>query len=381
MVESKKKWRYKPLGELAKIQSGGTPSRGNKDYWDGQIPWVKISDISDLYVSNTEEKISELGLMNSSATLFPKGTILFTIFATIGKVGVLSIDAATNQAIAGITPNKEIDPKFLTYALKDLAFSVENKGKGVAQKNINLTILKSTEIPLPALNDQKRIVQKLDKLFAHLEKIRERLEYLNFLRNKFIESCLVDYSTGNYFPRKVLSDFLEERNSRVGDDWSNYRKIGVSAAEGIIDLGVGEKESYSNYKLVHKGDFIYNTMRVNIGSIAIYDGDEPAITSPDYVVFRVKKYLSKELLLGFLKSENGKLEIGSNTKGSVRSRLYFKSLCQVKMPISEEQIQLNAEKFLSKMNEKLIELNVFSDRTIPSLERAILARAFTGELL
>ena len=91
------------LGDICKIQSGGTPSRSTLEYWNnGTIPWVKISDFEGKYLFGTTECISQRGLDNSSAKIFPKGTILYTIFATLGEVCILDIDAATNQAIAGL---------------------------------------------------------------------------------------------------------------------------------------------------------------------------------------------------------------------------------------------------------------------------------------
>ena len=149
MEKLPKNWVNSKLNDLSTIQSGGTPSRGKNQYWNGDIPWVKISDIKNWFVDETVEFITEEGLNNSSTKVFPKGTILFTIFATIGKVGVLNIDATTNQAIAGITPVNNIEHKFLTYSLLELSESLQKIGKGVAQSNINLTILKDLNVPLP----------------------------------------------------------------------------------------------------------------------------------------------------------------------------------------------------------------------------------------
>ena len=91
------------LGDVCEIQSGGTPSRSNPDFWDnGKIPWVKISDFNGKYLNKTQECITQKALENSSAKMFDEGTILYTIFATLGEICILDIQAATNQAIAGI---------------------------------------------------------------------------------------------------------------------------------------------------------------------------------------------------------------------------------------------------------------------------------------
>ena len=110
------------LGDICEIQSGGTPARSNCTYWEGgTIPWVKISDIKGKHLNKTEEYITESGLQNSSAKLFPKGTILYTIFATLGETCILDIDAATNQAIAGLTVKSDnICREYLYYYLFSL---------------------------------------------------------------------------------------------------------------------------------------------------------------------------------------------------------------------------------------------------------------------
>ena len=201
-----KNWINVKLNDLGTIQSGGTPKRSNSNYWTGDIPWVKISDLKKWYVEETTELITEEGLNNSSTKIFPKGTILFTIFATIGKVGVLSIDACTNQAIAGITPVNEIEHKFLTYALIELSEVLKNEGKGVAQKNINLTILKDLNIPLPPLKEQQRIVAKLDTLFTHLENLKTRLHNIPTLLKHFRQAILTQAVTG-----KLTQEWREGR--------------------------------------------------------------------------------------------------------------------------------------------------------------------------
>ena len=175
-------WEWIRLNDIASITSGGTPARTNSSFWNGNIPWVKIGDIKNKYISTTEEKISEQGLNSSSAKVFPKGTILYTIFATIGTVGILNIDAATNQAVAGVTFFGEYSRDYMYYVLIGLKDILVSKGKGMAQMNINLTILKNTPIPIPPIAEQKRIVAKLEELMPLVEaygKAEEQLSKLN----------------------------------------------------------------------------------------------------------------------------------------------------------------------------------------------------------
>lgn len=178
------------LGDVCEIQSGGTPARSNLSYWEGgTIPWVKISDIKGEYLQITEEFITEEGLQNSSAKIFPKGTILYTIFATLGETCILDIDAATNQAIAGITIKSDnVYREYLYYYLVSLKSAVNRLGRGVAQNNINMGILRNLPIPLPPLDEQRKIAAVLDKVSDLIAKRRQQLDKLDKLvKSRFIE--------------------------------------------------------------------------------------------------------------------------------------------------------------------------------------------------
>ncbi len=109
-----KHWQVKKLGEVCVTISGGTPSRGNPKYYLGNIPWVKSGELDKGLIIDTEEKISEEAIKNSSAKIFPKGTLLIALYgATIGKMAFLGVEAATNQAICGIFKNENIDSNYL----------------------------------------------------------------------------------------------------------------------------------------------------------------------------------------------------------------------------------------------------------------------------
>lgn len=141
-------WTWVRLNSISTISAGGTPDRGNPKYWNGSIPWLKISDItsSNKYVNKSSEFITEEGMNNSSAKLMTRGTILYTIFATIGEVGILDFEATCNQAIAGInTYLKSID-EYLYLLLVNLQDYMKSISKGCAQFNINQKILKETII-------------------------------------------------------------------------------------------------------------------------------------------------------------------------------------------------------------------------------------------
>ncbi len=102
-------WVIRKISDIAETSSGGTPSRDKKEYFIGSIPWVKSGELKDNTIYDTEEKITEKGLQNSSAKLFPKGTLLIALYgATVGKTGILGMDATTNQAVCAILSKRDL---------------------------------------------------------------------------------------------------------------------------------------------------------------------------------------------------------------------------------------------------------------------------------
>ncbi|MHC5861723.1 restriction endonuclease subunit S [Nostoc sp.] len=202
-------WKNLPLGELCEVTAGGTPSRTNPVYFGGGIPWVKIGDMLQGRITSTEETISRKGLENSAAKLLPPGTVLVSIFATIGRTAVLDIEAATNQAIAGVTPRNPnlLESNYLRYFLDNIANSLERSARGVAQLNINSTILKALPIPLPPLEEQRRIAEVLDCAEELRSKRREAIAQLDTLTQAiFLEMFGDPVTNPKGWPSKALTD-------------------------------------------------------------------------------------------------------------------------------------------------------------------------------
>jgi len=155
-------WEVVRLGEIAKTTSGGTPSRNHPEYFGGKIPWVKSGELNDNLITYTEETLTEAGLLNSSAKIFPKGTLLIAMYgATAGKVGILECEATTNQAICAIFPHNKILSKYLFYVFIYRRSELLNERYGGAQPNISQTVIKAFNIPLPPLSEQRAIAHVL----------------------------------------------------------------------------------------------------------------------------------------------------------------------------------------------------------------------------
>lgn len=178
------------LGELCEICSGGTPKRSVAEYWkDGTIPWVKIGDMSEKYVSSTEERITDAGFNNSSVKMLEPGTLLYSIFASIGAVSILKIPASTNQAIAGLKiKDDSLDRDFLYHYLKSRESISKSSGRGAAQNNINLTILRNMQVTLPSIEIQRSIVRNLEMISNQVTIAESHLMDLDALvKSRFVE--------------------------------------------------------------------------------------------------------------------------------------------------------------------------------------------------
>ncbi len=161
-------WEKKQINDICSlITSGGTPSRNNKSFWDnGNIKWVKTKELNDTWIIDTEEHITETGLNNSSAKIFPPNTILMAIYAspTLGRLGILVHEACCNQAALGFIPNEFVSWQWLFYKLYELRDKFNSIARGAGQQNISAIVVKETEIVVP----EKNIIDKYTSLVTEI---------------------------------------------------------------------------------------------------------------------------------------------------------------------------------------------------------------------
>lgn len=163
-------WCWRTLGDIGTWQAGGTPSRIHKEYYGGNIPWLKTGDLNDGIITSIPEYITEEGLNNSSAKLNPTGSVLIAMYgATIGRIGILGMPATTNQACCACINYKAVIQKYLFYFLLSHKEVFKALGGGGAQPNISKDIIVKTLIPIPPIKEQERIVSQIDNLLNLLE--------------------------------------------------------------------------------------------------------------------------------------------------------------------------------------------------------------------
>ncbi|HEA1542466.1 TPA: restriction endonuclease subunit S, partial [Escherichia coli] len=283
--------RYLKIEDFCSTGSGGTPSRSKPEYYEGgDIPWIKSGDLKDSKIYEANEYITAAGLENSSAKIVEKDSILIAMYgATVGRLAILGINAATNQAICNIRPDTTIaDMKYLYYFLKSkFSYFVEN-AVGGAQPNISQGLIKSLEVPLPSLDEQKRIADILDKAAGVCQKREQAIKLADdFLRAKFLEMFGTPANNIHRFPKGTIRDLVDSVNygtsAKASIDSGEYPilRMGNITYQGrwdftdlkYLDLSVKEKDKY----LVKEGDLLFNRTNSKelVGKTAVYEEDRP----------------------------------------------------------------------------------------------------------
>ena len=213
-------WVWTTLGEVGTWQSGGTPSRSNKSYYGGNIPWLKTGDLNDGLISDIPESITEEAVASSSAKINPTGSVLIAMYgATIGKLGILTFPATTNQACCACIEFNAITQLYLFYFLLSQRSTFISKGGGGAQPNISKEIIVNTFIPLPPLSEQQRIIMEIEKWFALIDQIEQGRADLQTTikqtKNKILDLAI----HGKLVPQDMNDEPAIEQLKRINPDF------------------------------------------------------------------------------------------------------------------------------------------------------------------
>ena len=192
-------WSLKRMPEVVTWSSGGTPKATEEAYYKGgTIPWLIIGDLNDGVVTKSQNKITELGLRNSSAKIIPAGTLLVAMYGSIGKLGITGIECCTNQAIAFAKELHGVSTKYMFYYMTMLKSKLISMGKGGTQKNISQTVLKSLDVIVPPIAVQDEIVARIEELFSQLDKGVETLQTIKQQLAVYRQAVLKDAFEGKY---------------------------------------------------------------------------------------------------------------------------------------------------------------------------------------
>lgn len=190
-IHTNNTYSYKPVKEITKVVSGGTPDRKNNEYWeDGSIPWVKTTELQNDVLTEVEEKITPKGLDESSAKIVPKETILIAMYGqgkTRGMTAYLNLEACTNQACACLLPSENINQRYLWYYFILSYEKLRDLAKGGNQPNLNGNIIKNFNVLVPPEDMQSDYVDFADSVMRSKKEVIETLENMKLLKKTLMQ--------------------------------------------------------------------------------------------------------------------------------------------------------------------------------------------------
>lgn len=396
-----KNWCWTRMQEIAQWGSGGTPSRKVSEYYNGDISWVKTGELNDDYIFATEEHISQEAISHSSAKIYPPDTVVIAMYgATIGKVGILGIPAATNQACACAIVKPSTDYKYLFYYAQSQKDDFIKKGKGGAQPNISQEIIKFHQFPLPPLAEQRRIVDRIESLFAKLDEAKEKAQAVvdSFETRK--AAILHKAFTG-----ELTAKWREEHGVSI-DNWKTTRFDSVAAIRSnLVDPAeyqsfphiapdniekktgvlleyhtIAEDGVTSGKHRFYSGQILYSKIRPNLSKVVVIDFD--GLCSAD--MYPIEAYQNARCLWYYMLSDEFLLQASTAGSRSVLPKINQKELSAltVHLPTNDreqEEIVRILDELFDKEQQTKEAAEIVLDQ-IELMKKSILARAFRGEL-
>lgn len=290
--EVPKGWVWTTLGYIGVWQAGGTPSRSNKSYYGGNIPWLKTGDLNDGLITNIPESITEEAVANSSAKINPTGSVLIAMYgATIGKLGILTFPATTNQACCACVEYFAITQYYLFYFLLSHRDMFIEKGGGGAQPNISKEIIVNTAIPLPPLAEQERIVTEIEHWLTLIDQIEQDESDLQIVI-KQTKSKILDLAIhGKLVPQDPNDEPAAELLKRINPkaeitcDNGHYPQLPVGwscttikdVCENINGLWKGKKEPLVKVGVIRNANFTKD-FKLDFSNIECIDVEQRAFS-------------------------------------------------------------------------------------------------------
>ena len=358
------------LGDIFEIGSGGTPSKSHPEYYGGDIPWVKTGDLKSEYLYEVEDFITEEGLKNSSAKLYEPDTVLIAMYgATIGATSILKMDACTNQACAAFKKNDKVIPEYLYYFLKSQKVKFVKDGVGGAQPNISAGYLKKVEMELPSLDEQRAIVEVLDKTTNIMVMRNQEIASLdNLIKARFVEMF---GDCNNMISMSELCSIITDGTHQP----PKFQETGIpfifvsNLANNTVTYNAEKfisKETYNElYKRtpIEPGDLLLSTVG-SYGHPAVVVEDTKFLFQRHIAYLKPKKEIINSFYLhSALLSSDCQRQIEEKVKGIAQKTLNLSEIRKIMIPVPNIEAQNLFVDFIYQVDKSKVEVQKALDET------------------
>jgi len=405
-------WKRHKLKYVARFVGGGTPDKSKPEFWDGDIPWVSPKDMKTDEIVDTEDHITAEGLRSSATNLVQPGAALIVVRSGILRhsipVAINCVSVALNQDMRAILPDEVLEVKYLAHLIVGFQTQLLKRWskEGATVESLEYELVASTEVPVPPLSVQRRIVDflaretsEIDALIAAKQKL---LDLLSEKREAIITEAVMRGLNPTAPMRSSGIDWLgdipahweversrwlfQERDER--SETGEEEMLTVSHLTGVTprsekDVNMFEAETTAGYKLCYSGDLAINTLWAWMGAMGTARVD--GIVSPAYHIYTPGPRLIPDYVDALVRIPVFAQEVTRYSKGvwSSRLRLYPEGLFQTYWPVPPIEEQREIVSYIAAETSKIDRLRTATEQSITLLKErrgALIAAAVAGQI-
>ncbi len=390
----KRGWKTSSLGGVCHVTGGGTPSKDHAEYFTGTVPWATVRDMRSEMIFETEYKITEEAVEHSATNIIPTGNVVIATRVGLGKVCMLGQDTAINQDLRGIIPNdpQTLSVRFLFLWLKSIAHLILAEGTGATVQGVRLPFIKSLQVPLPPLPEQRRIVGILDEAFEAIAiakaNAEKNLQYARALFESHLQAIFTQRDKG--WVQSLFSDVCQISSTLVDPRLPEYQElphVGGANIEtktgGVIDLKTAREEGLKSGKFRFDETMVlYSKIRPYLRKVA--RPDFKGLCSADIYPLSVKKdQMSRDFLFYLLLSpEFTEYAITGSARAGmpkVNRNHLFAFRCYLPPLVIQKRYAEQLD-FLREETQRLESIYQQKLAALEELKKSLLHYAFSGEL-
>ena len=369
------------LGELGEVVSGSTPKTNIKDYWDGEILWITPAEIQedDYYIADTQRKITNLAVEKTNLKLLPKGTVLLSSRAPIGKVAICDNDMYCNQGFKNIICSDRLENRYVYYFLKYNVEYIKSLGRGATFKEISKGIVENLEIPYIEKKEQIEIANKLDKITEILKIKKQQIKQFD----EIIKSQFVEMFENEKYPKKTLNEVTNKIT-----DGSHNPPSGIEENEGYMMLSsqniINNSINYDNVRFLKKEDFEKENLRTNlnrgdvlltivgtVGRTAIITDETNITLQRSVAVLKPTEEINSIYLVGVINSDDVIRQLTKGAKGVAQKGIYLNDIKKILIPLPPIELQNKFADIVKQIDKQKFESVIKAEKEIEKIQKNI----------